>query len=175
MKKEKSWLGRFIAGLGIGAGAAIPGVSGAAVALIFRVYESIINAVDGFTKHVKKSLATLLPILLGVGLAVILCIIVFHWAFEHVMFLLICLFAGFLIGSFPRRLAFLEFIDMSSEFSESEFLGCLVEVRPPVGDRAFGIIEKADAHLIGDVAVGKPAGGATADGTIGIAGPIIKC
>ena len=101
MNKEKSWFHRFLAGIGIGVGAAIPGVSGAAVALIFRVYEAIINAVNGFTKHIKKSISTLLPILLGVFLAVILCVIVFDWAFEHCMFLLICLFAGFLIGSFP--------------------------------------------------------------------------
>lgn len=102
--KEKSWLGRFAAGIGIGIGAAIPGVSGAAVALIFKVYKSIINAVNGFSKHVKRSIGTLLPILLGVFLAVIVCIIVFNWAFEHCMFLLICLFAGFLIGSFPSIL-----------------------------------------------------------------------
>ena len=101
MNKEKSWFRRFMAGFGIGTGAAIPGVSGAAIALIFRVYESIINAINGFTKHIKKSILTLLPILLGVFLSVVLCIIVFDWAFEHCMFLLICLFAGFLIGSFP--------------------------------------------------------------------------
>lgn len=101
MKKEKSWFGKFLAGIGIGIGAAIPGVSGAAVALIFRVYESIINAVNGFTKHVKKSLGTLIPVCLGIIPAVLLCVIVFNWAFEHCMFLLICLFAGFLIGSFP--------------------------------------------------------------------------
>ena len=99
--KEKSWFRRFLAGIGIGTGAAIPGVSGAAVALIFRVYENIINAVNGFTKHIKKSIGTLLPILLGIFVAVVACIIIFDWAFEHCMFLLICLFAGFLIGSFP--------------------------------------------------------------------------
>lgn len=99
--EKKSWFRRFFAGIGIGIGAAIPGVSGAAVALIFRVYESIINAVNGFTKHIKKSIGTLFPILLGIGLAVVTCIIVFDWAFEHCMFLLICLFAGFLLGSFP--------------------------------------------------------------------------
>lgn len=99
--EKKSWFRRLLAGFGIGVGAAIPGVSGAAVALIFRVYENIINAVNGFTKHIRKSISTLLPILIGVFLAVITCVIVFDWAFEHCMFILICLFAGFLIGSFP--------------------------------------------------------------------------
>ena len=126
MKKEKSWLGRFVAGLGIGAGAAIPGVSGAAVALIFRVYEAIINAVDGFTKHIKKSLITLFPILLGVGLAVIVCIIVFHWAFEHVMFLLICLFAGFLIGSFPSILQEVKGIALTKKYVLIAIIGGLI-------------------------------------------------
>ena len=126
MKKEKSWLGRFIAGLGIGTGAAIPGVSGAAVALIFRVYESIINAVDGFTKHIKRSLVTLFPILLGVFLSVILCIIVFHWAFEHVMFLLICLFAGFLIGSFPSILQEVKGVPITKKYVLISIVGGLI-------------------------------------------------
>ena len=43
----------------------------------------------------------LLPILLGIVLAVIPCIYLFSLAFEHLMFVLICIFAGFLIGSFP--------------------------------------------------------------------------
>lgn len=99
--KKNSWFKRFLAGLGIGTGAAIPGVSGAAIALIFRVYEDIINAVNNFRKEAKKSIRTLLPILIGILIAVVVCVIVFKLAFEHIMFLLICIFAGFLIGSIP--------------------------------------------------------------------------
>lgn len=99
--KKNNWFKRFFAGLGIGAGAAIPGVSGAAIALIFRVYEDIINSVNNFRKEFKKSFGTLLPIVIGVFLSVVICVIAFKWAFEHVMFLLICIFAGFLIGSVP--------------------------------------------------------------------------
>ena len=42
----KNFFKRLIAGLAIGAGAAIPGVSGAAIALIFGVYEDIIESVN---------------------------------------------------------------------------------------------------------------------------------
>ncbi|MCF0108280.1 MAG: DUF368 domain-containing protein, partial [Bacilli bacterium] len=35
--KVKEWFKKFLAGMGIGVGAAIPGVSGAAVAVIFKV------------------------------------------------------------------------------------------------------------------------------------------
>ena len=95
------FLKRLLAGMGIGVGAAIPGVSGAAIAVIFRVYEDIIDAVNNFRKKFGHAILVLIPILLGIVLAVIPCIYLFSLAFEHLMFVLICIFAGFLIGSFP--------------------------------------------------------------------------
>ena len=99
--KTKEWFRKFIAGMAIGTGAAIPGVSGAAIAVIFRVYEDIINAVNNFRKKFGWAIAVLIPILLGCLLAVGICIVLFHLAFRHLMFVLMCLFAGFLLGSFP--------------------------------------------------------------------------
>lgn len=97
----KNWFKRFFAGMGIGTGAAIPGVSGAAIAVIFHVYEDIINAVNNFRKKFGYAIKVLIPILLGIICAVIPCIILFHLAFEYLMFALICIFVGFLIGSLP--------------------------------------------------------------------------
>ncbi|MBO4286177.1 MAG: DUF368 domain-containing protein [Bacilli bacterium] len=97
----KKFFKRMFAGMAIGVGAAIPGVSGAAVALIFRIYEDLINAVNSFRKHIKESIIVLLPILIGIVLAVIPCIYLFSLAFEHLMFILISMFVGFLVGSLP--------------------------------------------------------------------------
>ena len=97
----KNFFKRLLAGMGIGAGAAIPGVSGAAIALVLGVYYDIINAVNDFRKKFGWAIMVLLPILIGIMIAVIVCVIVFHLAFEYCMFALICVFAGFLIGSFP--------------------------------------------------------------------------
>ncbi|MDY4849390.1 MAG: DUF368 domain-containing protein [Bacilli bacterium] len=97
----KPFLKRLFAGMGIGIGAAIPGVSGAAIAVIFKVYEDIISAVNNFKKQFAYAIKVLIPILLGIVLAVIPCIVLFSLAFEHLMFILISVFAGFLIGSFP--------------------------------------------------------------------------
>ena len=97
----KAFLKRLLAGMGIGTGAAIPGVSGAAIALILGVYYDVINAVNSFRKKFGWSILVLLPILIGIMIAVIICVILFHLAFEYCMFALICIFAGFLIGSFP--------------------------------------------------------------------------
>ena len=99
--KIKEWFRKLVAGLAIGAGAAIPGVSGAAIAVIFHVYEDIIGAVNNFRKKFGWAIKVLIPILLGIVIAVAICIVVFSYAFEYMMFVLICLFAGFLIGSFP--------------------------------------------------------------------------
>ena len=98
------FLKRFLAGMGIGTGAAIPGVSGAAIAVTFGVYEDIIGAVNTFRKKFGYAILVLIPILLGIICAVIPCIYLFSLAFEHLMFVLICIFAGFLIGSFPSIL-----------------------------------------------------------------------
>ena len=99
--KIKEWFRKLVAGLAIGAGAAIPGVSGAAIAVIFHVYEDIIGAVNNFRKKFGWAIKVLIPILLGIVIAVGICIVVFSYAFEYMMFVLICVFAGFLIGSFP--------------------------------------------------------------------------
>ena len=97
----KKFFKRLVAGLGIGAGAAIPGVSGAAIALILNVYNDIIEAINSFRKKFGWAIKVLIPILIGILIAVITCIILFHLAFEYCMFALICIFAGFLLGSFP--------------------------------------------------------------------------
>ena len=99
--KVKAFFKRFFAGMGIGCGAAIPGVSGAAIAVIFKVYEEIIDAVNNARKRFGYALKVLIPILIGIICAVIPCIILFSYAFEHFLFILISVFAGFLIGSFP--------------------------------------------------------------------------
>ena len=97
----KKFFQRIAAGMAIGAGGSIAGVSGAAIALVLHVYHEIIDAVNNFRKKFGWALSILIPILLGVLLAVGICIILFHIAFCHFMFVLMCLFAGFLVGSFP--------------------------------------------------------------------------
>ena len=95
------FLKRLLAGMAIGVGAAIPGVSGAAIAVIFHVYEEVIDAVNNIRKKFGYSIKVLIPVLLGAVLALLPCIYLFSLAFEHMMFVLLCIFAGFLAGSLP--------------------------------------------------------------------------
>ena len=98
----KTFLKRLLAGIGIGVGAAIPGVSGGTIAIILDVYESVIGAVSNIFKKFKESIIILIPILIGIIGALIPCIILFDKLLEGMMFIMVSIFAGLMIGSMPK-------------------------------------------------------------------------
>ncbi len=102
MKKTPTFIKDGLVGLAIGTAAIIPGISGAAIALVFGVFKKIVNAVSNLlSKHFWKNLLILLPFGIGAILAVAGLIVPFQMAFEYCMFAIVCLFAAFIIGSFP--------------------------------------------------------------------------
>lgn len=99
--KKNNFLRYFLSGLGIGAGAAIPGVSGGTIAVILKVFESIVWAISNLFKKFKDAFLILLPVVLGALAAAIPCLILFKVALDGFVFGIVSLFAGFIIGSFP--------------------------------------------------------------------------
>lgn len=99
--KIKEWFKTLLAGAAIGVGSAIPGVSGGTIAVIFKVYEKLLWAISNLFKQFKKAVIYLLPILLGVVLALIPTIYLMDKALNGFLFGVVCLFAGFIIGSIP--------------------------------------------------------------------------
>lgn len=97
----KNWFKTLLSGMAIGFGSAVPGVSGGTIAIIFGVYNKIIWAVSNIFKHFKKAFRVLLPTLLGVVLALIPTIYLMDKALNGFVFGVICIFAGFIIGSIP--------------------------------------------------------------------------
>lgn len=97
----KDWLKSFLAGIGIGVGSAVPGVSGGTIAVILKVYEKLVWSISNLFKEFKKAVIYLLPILIGVILALIPTIYLMHKALNGFVFGIVCVFAGFIIGSFP--------------------------------------------------------------------------
>ena len=91
----------FLAGMAIGVGSAVPGVSGGTIAVIFGVYQKIVWAVSNVFKHFKEAIRVLLPTLIGVVLALIPTIYLMDKALNGFVFGVICIFAGFIIGSIP--------------------------------------------------------------------------
>ena len=99
--KIKEWFKSFGAGAAMGVANSIPGVSGGTIAVILKVYEKIVTAVSNLFKRFVQSFLILLPILLGIVIAMIPCLMLFDKAFDVFQFGIISLFAGLIIGSFP--------------------------------------------------------------------------
>ena len=98
----KTLLKRLLAGIGIGVGSAIPGVSGGTIAVILHVYESFIWSISHLFKEFKKAIVILLPIVLGIVIGLVPTIILMDKALEGFIFGVVCVFAGFIVGSLPK-------------------------------------------------------------------------
>ena len=91
-----------LTGIAIGTAIIVPGVSGGTIALVFGAFKRIVDAVDNlFTKNFWRSLLILLPFLIGSILAVAALVFPFQLAFKYSLFSIVCLFAGFILGSIP--------------------------------------------------------------------------
>lgn len=89
-------------GAAIGVSVIIPGVSGGTVAVLLNVYDGIIDAISSLGKQFKKSFLFLAPILLGVILAIAAMYFPLTFALEKAPLATVLLFAGLIVGSFPK-------------------------------------------------------------------------
>jgi len=101
---KKNFLYRFACGFGIGFGFIIPGVSGSAIAMIFNLYQEMVDSVSQIFKKFKTSFLFLLPIALGVGASVVSLYFPLMWLLKKNCFVIIMLFAGLLLGSLKPML-----------------------------------------------------------------------
>lgn len=90
----------FIYGLAI----IIPGISGAAIAIIFKIYDELIYSVSNIFKHFKKCFLYLLPIGIGLIIGFLLGFFAIQKLLDIIPFSIILLFAGLMIGSLPAVL-----------------------------------------------------------------------
>lgn len=91
-----------ITGMAIGTAIIVPGISGGTIALVFGAFKRIVDAVDNlFTKNFWKNLLILLPFLGGSIISVAALVFPFQLAFKYCLFSIVCLFAGFILGSLP--------------------------------------------------------------------------
>ena len=101
MKKFVSIIKDGAIGMAMGTAVIVPGISAGTIALIFGAFKKIVGAVSGLFKKFGRSLLILLPFGIGAVLAVAGLYIPFQYAFEYCMFAIVCLFAGFILGSLP--------------------------------------------------------------------------
>lgn len=100
--KVKETLKDGAVGAGIGCAVIVPGISGGTIALVTGAFKKIVTAVDKlFSKLFWKNLSILIPFGIGAVLAIAALYFPITLAFEHCMLAIVCLFAGFMVGSVP--------------------------------------------------------------------------
>lgn len=88
----------FIKGFILGVANIIPGVSGGTLAVTLGLYETILSCVNNFFKDIKKNITTLLPIGLGIFVALISTSKLVTFALANYKAPTIFLFVGLIIG-----------------------------------------------------------------------------
>lgn len=89
-------------GAGIGIAMIIPGVSGGTIAVLFNVYDKLIGAISDLRKDFKNSFFFLLPIALGALVGIAAMFFPLKYAIKYAPMPTILLFAGLMVGSFPK-------------------------------------------------------------------------
>lgn len=95
------WLTRLVKGILVGIGFILPGLSGGVLAVIFRIYDPIIRFLSRPQFRFLRQLFYFLPIGVGAGIGVVLFSVVVDAAFGRFAAQFICLFIGFVVGTFP--------------------------------------------------------------------------
>lgn len=90
-----------VLGLFIGLAIIVPGVSGSAVAIIFRLYEKLLYAFGNIIKQFKKCIRFLVPILIGAVIGLIVGFLGVQALINIIPFAIVALFAGLMLGAFP--------------------------------------------------------------------------
>ncbi len=103
-KDKKGFLNRFLCGILMGFGFIVPGVSGSAIAIMFGIYEDLVNSVSEIFKDFKKSVLFLIPVALGVVVSVAALFYPLLWLLKKNCFVVIMLFAGLLLGALKPML-----------------------------------------------------------------------
>lgn len=91
-------------GLLIGLACIMPGVSGGVMAVSFGVYQPVLESVTNFFVTPRKSIAFLLPYLLGVAVGIFLGAMVLSHVLSRFYVQAVCLFAGLVMGGVPSFL-----------------------------------------------------------------------
>lgn len=95
------WIIRLLKGTLVGIGAILPGLSGGVLAVIFGIYQPLLKFLADLRKDFVKNLLFFIPVGIGVAFGIFLFAIVVEKAFGKYAAAFVCLFIGFVIGTFP--------------------------------------------------------------------------
>ena len=91
----------ILKGVVIGIANIIPGVSGGTMAVSMGIYDRMIHCVTHLFKEFKESMKFLIPIFLGIGIALVGLSFIIEPAFAYFPLQTNCLFIGLIVGGLP--------------------------------------------------------------------------
>lgn len=100
-KNGKERVKSGVLGFFIGLAIIVPGVSGSAVAIIFRLYEKLLFALGNIFKKFKKCFLFLLPILVGGIIGFVGGFFGVKKLIDILPFAIVALFGGLMLGAYP--------------------------------------------------------------------------
>ena len=98
-KKEMAKGG--LLGFFIGLAIIVPGISGSAVAIIFRLYEKLLFALGHILRKFKVCALFLLPIAIGAVIGLVLGFLGVQQLLDLIPFAIVSCFAGLMVGAYP--------------------------------------------------------------------------
>ena len=97
----KSWFKSFFLGAFIGLAIVVPGISGSAVAIIFRLYDKLIYSFANIFRRFRACFLFLLPIAIGAILGFAVGFVLVKLLLDYIPFGLVGFFAGLMVGALP--------------------------------------------------------------------------
>lgn len=91
----------ILKGMVIGIANIIPGVSGGTMMVAMGIYDKLIHSLTHLFKEFKKSVITLLPIFIGMGLGIVGLARIIEWMFGIIPIQTNLLFIGLILGGLP--------------------------------------------------------------------------
>jgi putative membrane protein len=102
--KQRHPIRTFLVGGVMGIANIIPGVSGGTIAVVFGIYEDLMEALGNFITDREKRwkyVRFLVVLFCGAGISIVIFARVLSWAFEHYPLQVVYFFIGLIIGSIP--------------------------------------------------------------------------
>lgn len=133
----------ILKGAVIGIANIIPGVSGGTMAVAMGIYDTLIHSLTHLFKEFKKSVMTLLPILLGAVIGIIGLSFLIEKMFNWIPMQTNLLFIGLILGGLPAMVVKVK----GEKIKPGYIVACLIFFLIVVGSAAFGSAEGKSADL----------------------------
>ena len=133
----------LLKGMVMGIANIIPGVSGGTMAVSMGIYDRLIHSLTHLFKEFKESMKFLIPIFLGLGIALAGLSFIIEPAFKYFPLQTNCLFIGLIVGGLPAVLTKIK----GKGVKISYIIPCLLFFALVVGLAAIGEKEGTAADL----------------------------